>query len=104
MMTLTLSNSQTSSINLSLFLQTIQDDIFSLGMVLSYIFFDTFPEKSPDDFEEWEDQFISIINFFKSSYNLLSEVETNFVLKCISKDPKLRYKSILEAKREIQAR
>ncbi|MFX0063892.1 MAG: AAA domain-containing protein [Candidatus Hermodarchaeota archaeon] len=78
------------------------NDIFSLGMTLCYIFNDNFPEYIATSLEEWEDQYAEITKYYNSSNHPLTDEESSFLLKCISKDPKFRPKTIIEAKREIQ--
>lgn len=76
-------------------------DIFSLGMVLCYLFYEKFPKKMISNQKEWNSVYEDVINFFTSSNPALSTPEIKLISRCISRDPKERPKTIDDFLRAI---
>ncbi len=69
-------------------------DIFSLGMVLCYLFYTNFPKNSISSLKEWNSNYENILNFITNSSSGLNTLEIELISRCISKDPKDRPKTI----------
>lgn len=77
------------------------NDIFSIGMLLCFIFSPDFPEKRILDLQDWNQQYDRILTYFREN-TILHEREVNLILNSISLNPMHRPKSISDFKREIQ--
>ncbi len=69
-------------------------DIFSLGMVMCYIFYNKFPKSSLASLSEWTSVYSEIVEFLSSSTSFLNKAESDLIIKCISQNPKDRPKTI----------
>lgn len=68
-------------------------DIFSLGMVLCYIFCNNFPKKSFKNLSNWSTAYNDIKDFLISSNSTLNQSELDLIIQCISQDPQNRPKT-----------
>ncbi len=69
-------------------------DIYSLGMVLCYIFYNNFPKESFKNLSDWSSAYNEIKEFFFSSNSILNKSELDLIIKCISQNPQERPKTI----------
>ena len=76
-------------------------DIFSLGMVLCYLFYENFPKKMISNQKELNSVYEDIINYLTTSSPALNTPEINLISRCISKDPKERPRTIDDFLRAI---
>ncbi len=76
-------------------------DIFSIGMLLCFIFNINFPEHSPFNESEWTVQYKENLRYIKESKTLTSE-ESALILKCISMEPNQRQRTISELKQDVR--
>lgn len=90
------------NIQVSSYANPFSKDIFSLGMILCFIFYQDFPEYPPKNYNEWQDLYSKILNFFSRSNSNLNKSEIDLIIRCISQNPKDRPKTIQEFRREIQ--
>jgi len=70
------------------------NDIFSLGMVLCYIFYSNFPKTSLINLKDWTSAYSEIKEFLASPASFLNKAESDLILKSISQNPKDRPKTI----------
>ncbi|MHA1147755.1 MAG: AAA domain-containing protein [Promethearchaeota archaeon] len=78
-------------------------DIFSLGMILCYVFYPEFPEIPPNNYSDWKKFYNQIINYFISSKSNFNNPEIELITSSISLNPTERPKTTFEFKRKIQA-
>lgn len=76
-------------------------DIFSIGMLLCFIFNINFPEHSPSNESEWTALYKENLRFIEESKTLTSE-ESALILKCISMEPNQRQRTISELKQDVR--
>lgn len=75
-------------------------DIFSLGMLLCYIFNTDFPNHEPSNEKEWSELYNKHLHFIEES-EILTIDETSLILKCISMQPNERHRTISELKQDV---
>ncbi len=69
-------------------------DIFSLGMVICYIFYNNFPKTSFKNLNDWSSAYSDIKEFLSLPNSILNKSELDLINKCISQNPTERPKMI----------
>lgn len=77
-------------------------DIFSLGMILCYVFYPEFPEIPPNNYNDWKKLYSQIIDYFNEFKSNFSNSEIELITSSISLNPTERPKTIHEFKRKSQ--
>lgn len=86
----------------SKFANIFAEDVFSLGMVILFIFSPDFPEHSPSKISEWTKQYNEVSNFIDSPSSPFNKLESSLLHRCISENPSERPRTINELRHEIQ--
>lgn len=68
-------------------------DIYSIGMIIAYIFCDNFPETKLSNLNEWKEAYQSVIIQIKNTDYFLFQ-EKDIILSCISDSKNHRYSSM----------